>query len=160
MEILLKMIRPKIFFIVLSSVLIMGIFSSAHAGVNEIQKLDFGHWAITSNTSSFNVTVQPNGAYSHSPKLILLSPPQQGVYEITGLPPSTAILSVNVTMIQVMQVGGEYWTMDNFQTFAPANSDTSGNANISIGARANTTGDGGGYQDGVYNGQLQVDINM
>jgi hypothetical protein len=130
-----------------------------HADLDEIQALDFGRWAITSNSASYHITVQTDGSYSNSSQLVMLEPPQQGIYQVDGLPPNADILSVDVTMVQPLQGGGEEFTMDNFQVIAP-DANGLGVTTITLGARANTSGNGGSYSDGPYSGVLEIEINL
>ncbi len=133
--------------------------SAAHADIIEIQPFDFGEWAITNNTALNYVTVSPNGSVSHSPSLININnTPEQGIYRVDGLPPFSTINSINVTMLTPLSGGNQNLTMDNFQvTFTPVNS--SGETTINLGATARTNGSGMSYDDAVYTGTLQLDIN-
>lgn len=133
---------------------------AAHAGVTEIQALDFGEWIVAGNNSVDSVTVQTNGAYSSTAGIIMLSPPQEGMFLFDNLPTSSAINSVIITMTQPMTIGGgEVFTVDNFTTIAP-DTNPSGETIITIGARAVTSGNGNAYGNGVFTGQLEVDINF
>ena len=133
--------------------------SSAYANIIEIQPLDFGQWAITNNSGIKYITIQPDGSVTHSPELVNFNKtPQQGVYRVDGLPPSTAINAVNVNMIDPLQGGNQVFTMNNFQVVYDPVSNISGEINITLGATARTTGTGVPYDDAVYNGTLQLDI--
>ncbi len=144
------------------AVLLLGVGAlPAWAEIDEIQKLDFGRWIVTRNDSSYSVTVQTDGSYTHSPQLILLSPPEPGIYTISELPDNTIINSVVVTMIQTLQgSGGQVFTMDNFQTIYPPSTSPTGEAGITLGGRALTSGNGQGYGDGNYSGELRIQINL
>jgi hypothetical protein len=132
----------------------------ALAAITEIQPLDFGQWAITNNTGFKTITVNPNGSFSNSTGLVnIVRPPQQGIYRVDGLPPFTAVASVNVTMIDPMQGGNQDFTLESFQVVYDPTTNSSGEVNITLGATAKTTGTGVPYDDAVYNGTLQLDIN-
>lgn len=134
--------------------------SAARSAITEIQPLDFGQWAITNNTGFKTITVNPNGSFSNSPGLVnIVRPPQQGVYRVDGLPPFTAVASVNVTMIDPMHGGNQVFTLESFQVVYDPTTNSSGEVNITLGATAKTTGTGVPYDDAVYNGTLQLDIN-
>lgn len=149
------------------SFLFLAIFSmgfvSSHANAqvfNETQRLNFGTWLITSNASSYSITLQANGAYSNSPQLVMLNTPTVGIYEISGLPPFQVIGSVTVVMTQALELGGsESFTMDNFQTIIP-NANAAGETTLRLGARARTSSTGIPYDDGLYAGTLDVTINF
>lgn len=133
--------------------------SPVRADISVIQALDFGEWVVTNNAAPRSVSVATDGSYNHAPQLIMLNPPQEGIYLIDGLPPGGTINSIDVTMIQPMQHGGQSFTMDNFDTVA-ADPDIDGETTLTLGARASTGGGGGGYPDGTYNGQLLITINF
>ncbi len=90
----------------------------------------------------------------------MLSPPSPGVYSVTGLPPFATILSVVVVMSQPLEApAAESFTMDNFQSIIP-DANGAGNTTLTLGARANTSGNGNGYNDATYGGVLDVTINF
>lgn len=151
----------KIFFVFLVVIFLMTPISSSWAQViTETQRLNFGTWLISSNASNYSITVQPNGSYSNSPQLVMLSPPSPGVYSVTGLPPFATILSVVVVMSQPLEApAAESFTMDNFQSIIP-DANGAGNTTLTLGARANTSGNGNGYNDATYGGVLDVTINF
>lgn len=132
----------------------------AQTALSESQPLTFGTWAVTNNSSSHSITVETNGSYTHSPDLLMITPPQEGVYQITGLPSEAAINSVTVTMTQALEFGGsEDFTMDDFDTIAP-NADINGETVITLGATAYTSGNSNPYSDGSYSGELSIQINL
>lgn len=132
----------------------------ARSALIEIQPLDFGEWAITNNTAINHITVNPDGSFSSSPSLInIIQPPQEGLYRVDSLPPSTAILSVNVTMIAPLTGGNQPFTMDTFQVIHDPMTNVSGEVNITLGASAKTNGSTVPYDDAVYTGTLQLEIN-
>ncbi|MGZ9109228.1 MAG: hypothetical protein ACXW4B_10470 [Micavibrio sp.] len=145
------------FFLALTSIIHI---SAAQAAVTEIQALDFGEWVVAGNDAVDNITVQTDGSFASSPGLIMLSPPQEGIFLFDGLPPSSVINSVDVTMTQPMTMGGgEVFTLDNFTTIAP-DTDPAGETTITLGARARTSGNSNPYGNGLFTGQLEIDINF
>lgn len=126
----------------------------------ETQALEFGEWVITDNSTSHSITVETDGSYTHSPDLIMLDPPQQGIYQITGLPNNAIINSVTVIMTQPLEGGGsESFTMDDFDAIAP-NADVNGETVVTLGATAYTSGNNNAYGDGDYSGELSLQINL
>ncbi len=154
---------PKAFF--LRGLFMVVIFvlchsSAAMADMSEMQPLNFGRWIVIENNTPSQVTVQTNGSYSNSPQLIMLEPPQQGIYQVTDLPPFAQIIGIDVTMVQPMQGGvGEEFTLDNFQVISP-NADGAGMTTLTLGGRAQTSGSGNNYEDSTYNGTLEIDIHL
>ena len=154
--------KRSIIFSILFAMLFLGFVSTATRAqvFNETQALDFGEWFIINNSSSYQVTVLPNGAFSNSPQITMLQPPVPGIYNISGLPPFATILSVDVVMSAPLSAGGaDVFTMDNFQTIIP-NADGAGNTTLNLGARANTSGSGNFYPNATYTGTLDVTINF
>ena len=135
--------------------------ADCRAAVIEIQPLDFGRWLVAGNNGVQNITLQTDSSYSNSAGIIMLSPPQAGIFLISGLPISQIISSVTITMTQAMSSGaGEVFTMDNFTYDAPPSTDGSGEATITIGARARTSGNGNPYANDVFNGDLEITFNF
>lgn len=90
----------------------------------------------------------------------MLSPPQEGIFDIDGLPINTIISSVTVLQLQALDAGaGPDFSLDNFQVITPPLTTGAGHATISVGAQANTSGNGDMYPDAVYNGQLNLTFN-
>lgn len=147
----------------LAALLVFSVFSAPAQAqvVNEVQAFNFGTWVVTNNDNPRHITVATDGSYSNSPELIMITPPLQGVYNVTGLPPGAAILSIIVTMTQPMQAGvGEEFTLDQFTVFNPPNADGLGELQVVIGARARTSGSDDPYNEATYNGELDLDINF
>lgn len=146
----------------LAFVIACGVFytSAASAAIIEIQPLNFGQWAITTNTGFKTITVNTNGSFSSSPGLInIVQPPSQGVYRVDSLPPFTSINSVNATMLLPMTGGNQNFTLEDFQIIHDPATNSSGEVNITLGATAKTTGTGVPYDDATYTGTIQFDIN-
>lgn len=133
----------------------------AHAATATVtQALNFGKWFITSNAGDYTVTINTDGSHSHAPELVMISPPQKGIYDIGGLAISTAITSIVVTQTQALTTGGgEILNMDSFQVDALPATDGAGHLALTLGATAHTSGGGGGYGNNIYTGQLDIQIN-
>ncbi|MGB4107807.1 MAG: DUF4402 domain-containing protein [Alphaproteobacteria bacterium] len=133
------------------------------AVATENQELNFGEWAVTSNTASYNVHIDADGSYTHSAPLVLVGDaPTRGEYLIAGLPPATLITSIDVNQLSALDgPGSEDFSMNNFEVNYPGGTTTNGLGNLIIylGARANTSGGGASYADGTHSGQLRLTIN-
>lgn len=137
-------------------------FSSApaRADINELQPLNLGRWVVTRNNTQYHITVNTDGSYSNSSQLIMLDPPQPGIYQINDLTPSSPINSVTATVLTPLSGDGQSFALDNFQVLAPPATDGAGEATVTLGLRARTSGNGQGYSDTTYNGTLQIDIHL
>lgn len=126
-----------------------------------IQALNFGEWVVTNNNSAQTATVQTNGSYSNSPAMILLAPPEPGIYLISGLPANMNIQSVDVTMLTPMQSMGQSFTVDNFTTqLSSSNTGPSGETTLTLGARARSSANGNPYPDTTYTGDIMIVLNF
>ena len=108
---LLKQAAPVFF----ALIFLGGPSAALAAAVNENQELNFGEWAVTSNTASYNVRIDADGSYTNSPALILVgNAPTRGEYLITGLPPATLISSIDVNQLDALDgPGAENFSMNN-----------------------------------------------
>lgn len=138
-----------------------GAHNAARAAVNEIQALDFGKWFIGRNDGVYSVTVQTNGGYSSSPELVMLEgPPAPGIYEISGLPEDSEIVSVDVTVSDPMTLGGSAsLSIGAFQVIAP-DTDENGVTTVTLGATVQTSGNGTSYGNGTHIGELTLEFNF
>lgn len=128
--------------------------------VNVLQPIRFGSWLITNNAGAYSITINTDGSSSHSPQLVMIRPPQKGIYEFTGLPVSTTFNSLDVTQNQALSNGGgEVFIMKDFQVDAPTSTDASGHLPLVLGATVETSGNGGSYGNGEFTGQINVEIN-
>lgn len=137
------------------------IMHNAHADVTVLQELDFGEWIVTRNFGLQYVTVNTNGSYTNSTNMIMLSPPQPGVYTVDSLSVNDTIIMVSVTMLSPMSRGaGDIFEVDNFSVSHPPTTTPTGTATITLGARARASGNSQPYPDGTYNGTLQINFHF
>jgi len=142
--------------------LLAGLGSARADDVIVLQHLRFGTWLFPDNDSVYSITVEPDGSYSNSPELTMLSPPNEGIFDIGDLTPNSAINGLDVTQNTPLERGGQNFDMTAFQTQAPGSTDNNGRVTVNLGATANTTGTGGMYAAGLYSGSidLEFDINF
>jgi hypothetical protein len=147
-------------FVLLCLIVIGGIFP-ARADVTVVQALHFGSFISKNNDAQYDITIHPGGAYSFSGTgFIEILPPQQGIYDIDGLPASSTISSIIITQLSPLASNsGENFQMLDFEE-THGNSNGSGVARVNIGATARTTGSGIAYPDQTYTGELQIQINF
>jgi hypothetical protein len=125
----------------------------------EIQPIFFGRWVITANDANYFISLAPDGSYSNSSELIMLEPPQAGIYTFDGFTDGVQINDVTVSIAEPLDYGSSTFLMDDFQVIYPPTS-TGGEITIEFGARARTSGDGNNYGDGLYTGVLTVEIHL
>ncbi len=133
----------------------------SYAAVTTIQALSFGEFVVKDNAAQYNITINTNGTYTFdSAGFIELSNPQEGVFDLDGMTPSTAIVSVVITQIVPLSGAGESFQMINFQETHPGSTDGSGVARITVGGTARTSGNGTSYVDQTLSGTVQIQINF
>lgn len=139
--------------------LFTGVTVTAHAGVTTTQDLSFGEYMVTNNTGVKTVTINADGSSSASAGLVEITPPEEGIYIIDGLPANDVIASIDVSVSSLMADNGHVFTMDNFSTISGV-TDGAGVATISLGASVHTSGTGESIRDGTYTGELDLQFNF
>lgn len=129
--------------------------------IEEQQRLNFGTLAIAANTSVSRFTYPRTGANINiEGQFVLISNGSPGRYSFSGFPAFTTLsVSLNTTTLTAGGTGiPEPLTVDNYD-FAALTTDAQGEAELSLGARLNTSGNGGSYVDALYSGTtvLRVD---
>lgn len=133
----------------------------AEAGVTVVQALSFGSWISKNNDAQYDITINTNGSYTFDAAgFIEIAAPQEGIFDIDGLPSSTAIASVTVTQTIPLSASGENFQMVSLQESHPATTTAGGTAEITVGGTARTSGNTNAYGDFTYNGQLEIQINF
>jgi hypothetical protein len=133
--------------------------TAALADVSEIQRLNFGTWHFPGNDDVYDVSIALNGSYSHSPELVMIAPPEVGIYDIGELEISSVINSIDAVEGDPLASGGQSITMDDFVTSSSGSTDGNGRVTVTIGASAHTTGMGGSYPAGTYTGEIDLTFN-
>jgi hypothetical protein len=129
--------------------------------IEEQQRLNFGTLAIASNASVSRFTYPRTGSNINiEGQFALIASGSPGRYSFTGFPAYT-VLSVSLNNTTLTALGGGFFeplTVDNYD-FAELTTDAQGEAELSLGARLNTTGNGGSYVDAPYSSStvLRVD---
>ncbi|HOO81709.1 MAG TPA: hypothetical protein PK513_04335 [Alphaproteobacteria bacterium] len=147
---------------VLAGLILLGLSPRAFAGVTEIQALQFGEYIVTHNDAVYSITVNVGGVVTYDPAgfIEIAATGQDGIYDIDGLPASTAITSVVISQTTPLTSGGLSFQMNTFTESHPASTDGAGVAQIRVGATADTSGNGVPYLDRTYNGMLEIQINF
>lgn len=129
--------------------------------IEEQQRLNFGTLAISANASVSRFTYPRTGSnISIEGQFALIAIGSPGLYRFTGFPAYTA-LSISLNTTTLTALGGGFFeplTVDNYD-FAELNTDAQGEAELSLGARLSTTGNGSSYVDAPYSSStvLRVD---
>mgnify|MGYP000527742782 CR=1 FL=1 len=139
----------------------VGYFSFSHRAIADVitlQGLHFGEFVITDNNSVHGITVNIDGSVSHSGAVIEINAPRPGIYQIDGLPPNN-VINVIVSQDQPMVGNSNSFNLTNFQE-SHTNSNAGGITDITIGATAETSGNGQPYVDQNYSGQVRIQISF
>ena len=129
--------------------------------IEEQQALDFGTIAIGSNTSVSRYTYPGTGTnVIVEGQIILIAAGLPGLYVFTDFPALTTLtISIDETSLTTGTTGiPEPLNVDNFDS-TELTTDADGRAELSLGARLNTTGNAGVYIDASYSATtvLRVD---
>lgn len=129
--------------------------------IEEQQRLSFGTLAITSNLSVSRFTYPRTGVNtSIDGQFVSIATGSPGSYLFTGFPAYTS-LSVTLNTSTLAATGNgisELLSVDNYD-FTELTTDAQGEAELALGARLNSSGNGGSYFDAPYSGStvLRVD---
>jgi len=122
--------------------------------IEEQQRLDFGTLAITENisVSRFNFPRSGNNITIEG-QFVLIERGTPGRYGFSGFPANTSLtVTLNDTNLTAGTIGvPEQFSVDNYD-FINLITDSEGDAELTLGARLSTTGNGGGYVDALYDG--------
>lgn len=129
--------------------------------IEQQQPLNFGVLAIKTNASVSRFTYPRSGSnIIIEGQFVLISRGSPGLYRFTGFPAYTTLsVSLGNTTLTATGAGiAEPLTVDNYD-IAELTTNALGEAELSLGARLNTTGNGGSYVDAPYSGTtvLRVD---
>lgn len=143
--------------------LVLSVFCAreAFAGVSVVQHLSFGSFTVKRNDAPYDITINAGGSYSYSTTgYIMISPPQNGIYDIDGLPISQAVASVTASQAAPLSGSGDNFQMVNFSLVHDPATDVSGVLRVQIGATARSSGMGTMYPDQTYTGQIDIQVNF
>lgn len=129
--------------------------------IEELQRLNFGTLAISSNTSVSRFTFPKTGSNLNiQGQFVLINNGLPGRYSFSGFPANTTLsVSLNTTTLTAVGLGiSEALTVDNFD-FGTLTTDALGEAELSLGARINTTGNSASYADALYSGTTTLRVD-
>ncbi len=129
--------------------------------IEELQRLNFGTLALADNTSTSSFTY-PRTGYNINIQgsFVLISNGSPGRYRFSGFPAhSTLTVSLTTTTLTANGSGiPEPLSVDNYD-FAALTTDSQGVAELSLGARLSTSGNGGTYGDAPYSGSATLRVD-
>ncbi|MBY0419748.1 MAG: DUF4402 domain-containing protein [Pararheinheimera sp.] len=134
---------------------------SVKADVIVHNELSFGTIAVRGNDVVSSVVVPRVGAPYTTNKILMIEKGHPGEYTITGFLPSTPVqLTTNLpTFLGLAGVSAQF-----FITSADLPVNTSANAQgevyLKVGAILQTSGNSQSYEDGVYVGTFDIQINF
>ena len=128
--------------------------ANAQPLVEEQQRLDFGTLAISANSSISRFSFSRNGSnVDIEGQFVLIARGTAGRYSFTGFPASTTLnVSIDTASLSAEGIGiSEPLTVDNYD-YLELTTNASGEAELSLGARLGTSGNGNFYADALYSG--------
>ena len=133
--------------------------------IEEQQSLDFGTLAVVSNASISRYTYPASGNDATiEGQFVLISSGTPGSYLLTGFPASTQLtVTVDPATLTTGTTGvSEPLDVDNFEfpgTLPGVTTDAAGEAELFLGARLNTTGNGVNYVDGLFDSTTTMRVD-
>lgn len=153
------MIEPRFKHLLLYSIICIAFFCQPLlAAITEEEPLNFGTFAIAGNDTVSTLTVRKNGGTPiYTNKIYPLAHGSPGQYRLTAFPAFT-ILVVNIPNFTLQRTAAPSLLVEDF-TFDSIISDANGAALLNVGATLKTSGLGGSYGDGNYNGAMSISIS-
>lgn len=134
--------------------------SHAQILIEEQTRMDFGTLAVTANTTVSRFTYPRTGNNINiQGQFILISSGSPGRYRFSGFPANTTLtISLNNTSLAAVGVGiSEQLFVDNYDIGTVA-TNADGEAEMELGARLSTTGNGGSYADVEFSGNTVLRV--
>jgi hypothetical protein len=131
--------------------------------ITELQRLDFGVLAVTTNTGISSVVLAPQGTAAYGPAFVFIAAAIPGRYRLTGYPPFTDItVTMAATDLALGGTGpGELLTVSNAVSRPlTLHTDQDGAVDFDLGATLATSGTGTLYADGTYLGRPALTLNF
>jgi hypothetical protein len=129
--------------------------------IEEQQRLNFGTLAIADNTIVSRFTYPRTGNnIILSGSFVLFSRGSPGRYRLSGFPANTTIsVSLNNTSLTANGIANsESLSVDDYDSSTLV-TDALGEAELTLGARLNTSGDSGSYSDADYSGTTTLRVD-
>ncbi|ASJ75936.1 DUF4402 domain-containing protein [Granulosicoccus antarcticus] len=129
--------------------------------IEELQNLRFGKLAISANDTVSQFTFSRTGNNINiEGQFVLIEKGLPGLFQFSGFPPTTRLnVSLDSTTLTAETIGiTEPLSVDNYD-FPQVTTDSEGNAELSLGARLGTTGNGGTYEDYLYSGTTSLRVD-
>ncbi len=145
----------------LGSVVFAGL---VNATITPLQSLNFGTIVVTKNTFASTITIDPAGNVQVVGGIVIISPGNHAVYELSDLPAnrniSVDVASLNSNMIPSV-ASEETFNFSLVTSGNPVITDNNGVALLSVGGKITTSGSGGiRFTDADYTAVIQITINL
>lgn len=131
--------------------------------ITELQRLDFGVLAVTSNAVISSVVLAPQGTAAYAPAFVFIGAASPGRYRLTGYPPFADItVSMGATDLALSGTGpGELLTVSNaISRPLTLHTDQDGMVEFDLGATLATSGGTTLYEDGPYLGRPALTLSF
>lgn len=132
----------------------------AYATIVETQPVSFGVFALRDNAAAYDMVISPSGSISNHASYVMISPGQNGIFDLTDLPPDTVLgVSIGDISLDPDAGGGPSFGAVDF-TFSPVNpvTDITGAATINVGGTLRTSGSGTMYSDANFSGTATLQV--
>ena len=123
----------------------------------ELRQLNLGTVAVVDNASASSVSVSRSGIVDAEGKILVVSSPTPGRYQVSGFPPNARIeLDAEVATLTVGDTGApEPLTLIEYDA-NELQSNEFGEVVLQLGATMQTSGSGEGYVDAPYAGNASL----
>ena len=131
------------------------------AAITEVQPVRFGSFALRNNSAQHSMAVAPDGSITADASFVRLDDGSPGVFELSGLPPSTT-LSVGMADILLAPTsgGGPSFSVSSviFDPPVPV-TDALGQVTLNVGATIRTDGSGTMYSNTDFSGVAMLVVD-
>lgn len=126
-----------------------------------VQDLQFGQAIVTNNNARHSAIVNTDGSLSVDPEFIFITQPQVGIYRLVGGLPNQAIDDIDLTVDDRFRGPGPDFRFNRLRSSAPSNLDINGEADIFVGGRIQTSGNGRAYRSSeTFNGLFTITVTL
>lgn len=150
------------FLIFLFTFFISAIHPSFSQTIIQNRSFNYGLITINDNSSAHSMTIATNGTITNNPvHITIFQDGETALFSVSGFDASTQYsISIPDTTISYNGTGPQYFDIVSM-TISPAIfiTDPSGEGSFTVGSTFRTSGNGTGYPQGSYTGNVLVTIN-
>ena len=148
--------------LILFTFLISAIHPSLSQTIIQNRPFNYGLITVNDNSSVRTMTIATNGTITNNPvHITIFQDGETARFSVTGFDASTQYsISIPDTTISYNGTGPQYFDIVGM-TIAPSVfiTDTNGEGSFTVGSTFRTSGNGSGYPQGSYTGNVLVTIN-